>query len=125
VDVRVNQPNPSEKVDVEALYIEVEGDKHKVEPTRKFFAAIYAGLKTAEEYGRELALENERLQAELEAAREREKALGEVLRRVFGAFCVADQGDPWYCEHEGIDVTPIYAAANEALAKLDAPGEEG
>jgi hypothetical protein len=42
-------------------WVEVEGDKHKVEPTQKHFDAIFAGLKTAEHYARELERERDSL----------------------------------------------------------------
>lgn len=49
-------------------WVEVEGDKPKVERTRQYFSALRAGLKTAEEVSYELQRENERLREALREA---------------------------------------------------------
>lgn len=50
-------------------WITVEGDAHKVEPTRRYFAEIRASLKNALDVERELRAEVERLTAEVESLR--------------------------------------------------------
>lgn len=65
----------------EPRYVEVEGDKPKVERTRQYFSALRAGLKTAEEVSYELEHElgapelmlkdERRWRAEAEAERDR------------------------------------------------------
>jgi NTP pyrophosphatase (non-canonical NTP hydrolase) len=67
------EPRMAETLDEhEDSHFKVEGDKHKLGPTRHYFSAIFAGLKTAEQYAEEmraalLAAEQRAVEAERES----------------------------------------------------------
>lgn len=42
--------------------------------------------------------------------------LREALKAVLEVAYTADGGDPWYCEHEGVDAKAAYTLAREELA---------
>jgi len=63
-----------------------------------------------------------RTEGELNKALEEVERLGEALIAMRELAVVANDGDPWYAEHEGVDAGRAFALARAALA--ESPQEE-
>jgi hypothetical protein len=97
---------------VSGRYIEVEGDKPKVERTRQYFSALRAGLKTAEEISYEL-------QRQAEAAND--PVLNDVTRLV-AQIALCDEFGAAAANDETLGLDDIKAkreALSRALAELE------
>jgi hypothetical protein len=62
------------------------------------------------------AQERWRLEGELER-------VTAALQAVFTVAAISHEGDPWYCEHEGVDAEAAFALARAALAGARAAQE--
>lgn len=71
-----------------------------------------------------LEAEVARLAAALKDAEREREGLRRALEAVFEVAAVANEGDPWYCEHEGIDAEAAFKLAREALQEPAPQGAE-